>query len=738
MVVASVGWIGEGDTAFAAGPAELISVDPSSGAALVSEDLGPSVSGDGNIVVFSSIDFLTSGTEEDVWVRNRATGTTTHVPEPVLQFPGDTLAATDGGVVSRDGCHVVFWGKYFFDFPAGSWNIYEWNRCVPGSISVEIAGFVLDDSQFTESLAVSADGRYVAYSATPSEGPIHVARIDTTAGTESALTHPFTSVLGLDISDDGGFVAVDGSLTVGNILTERILGWTAPCTTTGSTTNCTTEIVSLTNSGATATGFSSRPSVSADGRYVAFDSDAPELAGFATGGRQQVYVRDRVASVTKVVTDTPGQPLPSTNVGEISPDGTQVAVSQDSGGENSNVYVAHSTSGFFDTSAFDLVSFGVNDQPLTSGGYDPSMSSTGRYVAFRSRDKDELSGNPTTVFDDDVWMRERPVALDITATLNFGTVDVGATSAPQNAVVTNTSNVSINIGSVTPPGAPFSITANGCGGVIAPGATCAITVVFRPTVAGSASSSITVAGDGLSVSVSLVGVGRPLATAGTLSINPAAADFGTAVVGASLPARSFAVTNSGQQSVGFSGVTLSGVGADQFAIVTNTCTGSLAGGATCTISVSATVTREGSFSATLSVLGTGGQATQATLRVRGTAPTVDLFTPELLMNPGVVSPGEVTAAVGSGFPPNIDVQLAFADETPFATVHTDAAGAFRFNLLILRNGIRIGGRQIVALDQAQFTGVSAPLLIDLATYRPSGFSSPAITSGVRALVSRGG
>ena len=108
------------------------------------------------------------------------------------------------------------------------------------------------------------------------------------------------------------------------------------------------------------------------------------------------------------------------------------------------------------------------------------------------------------------------------------------------------------------------------------------------------------------------------------------------------------------------------------------------------------------------------------------------------MNPGVVSPGEVTVAIGSGFPPNIDVELAFRDEPAFATVQTDATGAFRYNFLVLRNGIRIGGREVVAVDQPQFSGVFAPLLIDLATFRPAGFSSPAFTSGIRAMVSRGG
>jgi hypothetical protein len=69
MVVASVGWIGEGESA-AAGPAELISVDPNTGGALASSDSDPSVSGDGNIVVFTRFDFVASVFTEDVWVRD--------------------------------------------------------------------------------------------------------------------------------------------------------------------------------------------------------------------------------------------------------------------------------------------------------------------------------------------------------------------------------------------------------------------------------------------------------------------------------------------------------------------------------------------------------------------------------------------------------------------------------------------------------------------------------------------
>ena len=420
---------------------------------------------------------------------------------------------------------------------------------------------------------------------------------------------------------------------------------------------------------------------------------------------------------------------------EISPDGTQIALVQAAnpppGGKPvKEVFVARSTSGYFDAAVFDLVSYGVSGAPTSTDSISPSMSSNGRYVAFTSGANTELSG-VSSLNGLEVWMRQRPIALDITPSIDFGTVDLGAVSAPKNAIVTNTSGVAINIASVTPPAAPFSVTTNGCGGLLQPGASCAITMVFSPASPGGASSSLTVAGDGLSVSASLVGAGKDNVKPGSLSIKPTSANYGSGPLGTVVAPKGFVVTNPGQTAVPIAGVGLSGAGADQFQIIANGCIGSLAPGASCTIEVGATISRDGTLAATLGIVGTGGQAAQATLRIAA------VFTPTLKMNPGVVSPGEVTVAIGAGFPPNIDVQLAFEGEPSFATVHSDAAGAFRFDLLLLRNGVRIGGRQIVALDQPDFSGVRAPLLIDLATYRPSG-SNPTFISGVRALVSRSG
>ena len=738
LAAASVGWITDG-TSLAAAPAELISVDPATGGPLVGGGGAPSVSGDGNIVVFntSTFDAASGVIFYTLYVRNRTTGTTSTVPGLPPAFA--TYPGTANGVVSRDGCHVAFWGRDYIDFSFGHWNIYSWNRCSNGG-AVDIADNVLTASEYPGTIDVSADGRYVAYVATPTGGVPHIARIDTVGATESALpiNAGYTSADSISISDDGKFVAVGEQRTAPGVPPAyQVVGWRAPCTTT-----CATEVVSLGSGGQPASGYNDSPSVSADGRYVAFVSNSPDILG-SPPPVNQVFVRDRVAGVTKLVTDTPGKYIPAgIGVGEpdISPDGTQIALTEEDAGETSQVWVARSASGYFDTALFDLVSVGVNDAPLTGGpgATQPSISATGRFVAFSSSANDQLSGGTVPVGTTQVWMRSRSIQLGSTPAVNFGTVDIGSQSPPQNAVITNTSAAEINLGAVAPPAGPFAITANTCAGVLPSGASCVVTVVFKPTSAGPASSSLVVTGDGLSVTTSLTGTGRAptttsttTPTAGSLKIKPTSVNFGSAPAGTSLPAKKFVVSNSGQTAVTFASVALGGDGQDQFAIGPNSCTGTLAAAATCTIQVSATVTREGSLTATLTVSGTGGQTATATLLLGGE------FTPTLKMNPGVVSIGKITAALGSGFPPNIDVDLALEGEAPFATVHTDAAGSFQYNYLLLTN-VRIGGREVIAVDQPQFAGVRAPLLIALPQYRPSGFSSPQFTSGVRSLVYRGG
>ncbi|HYG70710.1 MAG TPA: hypothetical protein VEC15_00285, partial [Actinomycetota bacterium] len=89
----------------------------------------------------------------------------------------------------------------------------------------------------------------------------------------------------------------------------------------------TTERVSLTDDDHEPNGISTVPSVSADGRYVAFASAATNIVPEATIQRWQVYVRDRLEGTTELISaapdGTPGNDTSSSPV--ITPDGRYVA-----------------------------------------------------------------------------------------------------------------------------------------------------------------------------------------------------------------------------------------------------------------------------------------------------------------------------------------------------------------------------------------------------------------------------
>jgi hypothetical protein len=61
----------------------------------------------------------------------------------------------------------------------------------------------------------------------------------------------------------------------------------------------TTERVSISSGGAQANRFSQQPSISADGRFVAFQSYATGLVSGDTNGHDDIFVRDRLAGATE-------------------------------------------------------------------------------------------------------------------------------------------------------------------------------------------------------------------------------------------------------------------------------------------------------------------------------------------------------------------------------------------------------------------------------------------------------
>jgi Tol biopolymer transport system component len=150
-----------------------------------------------------------------------------------------------------------------------------------------------------------------------------------------------------------------------------------------------TERVSVTSDGTEANGFSSMPSISDDGRYVAFRSKAKNLIPGDDKDLHDAFVRDRVAGTTiRVATGLGGSLLDNgiENI-DISGNGRYVVFATSA----TNV-VPNDTNGAVDifvrdlqSSAVERVSVSALEGQGPANSSNPTISDDGRYVAFDSK-----------------------------------------------------------------------------------------------------------------------------------------------------------------------------------------------------------------------------------------------------------------------------------------------------------------------------------------------------------------
>jgi hypothetical protein len=146
-----------------------------------------------------------------------------------------------------------------------------------------------------------------------------------------------------------------------------------------------TERVSVASDGSQANGVSRDPRMSADGRYVVFPSFATNLVPDDTNGEYDVFVRDRQAGTTERVSvaSDGSEPNGFCQGTDISGDGRYVAF--DSFATN---LVAGDTNGLRDIFVRDR-QLGTTELVSVNAGdtdYQPRLNADGRYVAFFSRD----------------------------------------------------------------------------------------------------------------------------------------------------------------------------------------------------------------------------------------------------------------------------------------------------------------------------------------------------------------
>jgi Tol biopolymer transport system component len=308
---------------------------------------GISLSGDGRYVAFESLatDLLPGGNTAGVFLRDLATGTTVRVSggrSPSLTNDGRLVAYTDQSTG-----------------PSEVW-VYDRTDASKKLVSAKLNGEA--SGAQNRAPVISADGRYVAWS-----------------------------------SDATGLVA--GNFEGLNVYRRDLL--------LGVTT-----VVSVNMQGGQADGPAGQPpSISADGRYIAFFSQATDLTTDPWTGFGTEFVRDMQAGTTTLAgVDTSGTPVMANN-GAISGDGTVVVYSAFTVEPNSQVLYAHNLA----LGTASLLSVNAAGQLVDACCFLPTISSDGKYVAFLS--------NLNLVGDDhnnktDVYVRDlaaaqtRRVSLD--------------------------------------------------------------------------------------------------------------------------------------------------------------------------------------------------------------------------------------------------------------------------------------------------------------------------------------
>ena len=221
---------------------------------------------------------------------------------------------------------------------------------------------------------------------------------------------------GPSLSHDGRLVAYASAATD---LVPGDTNGTVDCFVTDLDTGVA-ERISVTSTGAQANGIAWEPSISADGRHVAFLSYATNLDPKDTDAYQDVYVHDRVLKTTTLVSERYGSGAKAAGCPSlsISADGRWVAfLCTDNdvlpGVLGWNIFVRDTT-----LAATDLASVGPAGEVEGGGGAEPTISGDGRFVVFQNN---KLSwGNAGPGAQSALWLRDRVLGTTTAITVTAG------------------------------------------------------------------------------------------------------------------------------------------------------------------------------------------------------------------------------------------------------------------------------------------------------------------------------
>lgn len=340
-----------------------LSLSGSGAEALGGGSFSPSISADGNLVAFASLaSNLVSDDgnhRADIWVKNASTGGLTTVSSNYFQANGVSgNQRSDSAKVSADGRYIVF-ASSATNLVTGDGNgksdIFVRDSVTGTTVRVSVSATGDEGSGDSFSPDISADGRYVVFQSSAS---------NLVSGDSNGLSDIFVKDL-----------------------------------QTGAVTRVNVDV----GGGQATGGGSSAPAISADGKVVAFVSDATNLIASDGNGRADIFWKDLVTGgIARVnLTSAGAESLGGASAPVLSANGNVVAfysMASDlvAGDTNSvsDVFVRDMTSGIL-----TRVSVSASGSQTTEDSYSPALSGDGRYVAFYSYAANLVTGDTNSKAD---------------------------------------------------------------------------------------------------------------------------------------------------------------------------------------------------------------------------------------------------------------------------------------------------------------------------------------------------
>jgi sugar lactone lactonase YvrE len=248
-------------------------------------------------------------------------------------------------------------------------------------------------------------------------------------------------------------------------------------------------------------------------------------------------------------------------------------------------------------------------------GFIFTPSATGNRAAVLSITDDTLAGINTIQLTGEGYT----TATLTPTSFSFASTNVGSSSVVQVATLTNTGKALMTISGIgfSGTGATSYSDTTTCGTTLAVGASCTVSVTFKPAAVGSLPATLTVFDNAITtrqmvtVTGTGVGVAKPV-------LAPTSLAFTSTTVGATSAAKTITLSNTGTAALTVTSITMTGTNAADFSL-TKTCGTSVAIGGSCTISVSFKPTAAGTRTGSVSVVSSAGTLTAAVTDVEADA-----------------------------------------------------------------------------------------------------------------------